>query len=44
MYDNDAMFLKLQSSAELMLYKLTALLKICGEFVQSSQREVATII
>lgn len=32
--DNDAMFLNLRSSKEMMPYKLTALLKICGEFVQ----------
>lgn len=37
--DNDAMFLNLQSSEEMMSYKLTALLKICGEFVQPSDKD-----
>lgn len=36
--DNDAMFLNLRSSKEMMSYKLTALLKICGEFVQPSDQ------
>lgn len=39
MYDNDAMFLNLRSSKEIMSYKLTAFLKICGEFVHPSQSE-----
>jgi hypothetical protein len=39
MYDNDAMFLNLRSSKEIMSYKLTALLKICGEFVQPSDKD-----